>query len=33
MAVETVHIKNTGLRGVAVADTKISYIDGENGYI
>ena len=33
MAVETVHIKNTGLRGVAVADTKISYIDGENGVL
>ena len=33
MAVETVHIKNTGLRGVAVADTKISYIDGEKGIL
>ena len=31
MAVETVRIKNIGLRGVTVADTKISYIDGENG--
>ena len=31
MAVETVRVKNTGLRGVAVADTKISYIDGEKG--
>ncbi len=33
MAVETVHIKNTGLRGVTVADTRISYIDGENGIL
>lgn len=33
MAVETVHVKNTGLRGVAVADTKISFIDGENGIL
>jgi citrate synthase len=33
MAVETVHIKNTGLRGVTVADTKISYIDGEKGIL
>jgi citrate synthase len=33
MAVETVRVKNTGLRGVAVADTKISYIDGENGVL
>jgi citrate synthase len=33
MAVEAVHIKNTGLRGIAVADTKISYIDGENGVL
>ena len=33
MAVETVRIKNTGLRGVAVADTKISYIDGEKGIL
>ena len=30
---ETVHIKNTGLRGVPVADTKISYIDGEQGVL
>jgi len=30
---ETVHIKNTGLRGVPVADTKISYIDGEQGIL
>ncbi|MDR3557333.1 MAG: citrate synthase [Syntrophobacteraceae bacterium] len=33
MAVETVRVKNTGLRGVTVADTKISYIDGENGVL
>ncbi len=33
MATETVRIKNIGLRGVAVADTKISYIDGENGVL
>ena len=33
MAVETVRIKNTGLRGITVADTKISYIDGENGIL
>lgn len=26
-------IKNTGLRGVVVADTKISYIDGEKGIL
>ncbi len=30
---ETVRIKNTGLRGVPVADTKISYIDGEQGVL
>lgn len=28
-----VRLKNTGLRGVKVADTKISYIDGENGIL
>lgn len=28
-----VRIKNTGLRGVTVADTKISFIDGENGIL
>jgi len=33
MATETVRIKNIGLRGVAVADTKVSYIDGENGIL
>ncbi len=32
MAEEAV-IKNTGLRGVTVADTKISYIDGEKGVL
>jgi citrate synthase len=26
-------VKNTGLRGVTVADTKVSYIDGENGVL
>ncbi|MBW1901562.1 MAG: citrate (Si)-synthase [Deltaproteobacteria bacterium] len=30
---ETVHVKNVGLRGVTVADTKISFIDGENGIL
>ncbi|MDA8077577.1 MAG: citrate synthase [Nitrospiraceae bacterium] len=30
---ETVRIKNTGLRGVPVADTKISFIDGEQGVL
>ena len=30
---DTVRIKNTGLRGVPVADTKISYIDGEQGVL
>jgi len=28
-----VRIKNTGLRGVTVADTKISFIDGEKGIL
>lgn len=32
MATE-VRYKNIGLRGVTVADTKISYIDGENGIL
>ncbi len=27
------YIKNTGLRGVTVADTRISYIDGEKGVL
>ena len=26
-------IKNTGLRGVTVADTRISFIDGEKGVL
>jgi len=30
---ETVRVKNTGLRGVPVADTKISFIDGEQGVL
>lgn len=30
---ETVNIKNIGLRGVTVADTKISFIDGEKGVL
>ncbi len=29
----TVKVKNIGLRGVTVADTKISYIDGEEGVL
>ncbi len=30
---QEVRVKNIGLRGVTVADTKISYIDGENGVL
>ncbi len=30
---QTVRVKNSGLRGVTVADTKISYIDGEKGIL
>lgn len=30
---ETVRVKNIGLRGVTVADTKISFIDGEKGIL
>ena len=30
---EVVNVKNTGLRGVTVADTKISFIDGEKGVL
>jgi len=30
---ETVRVKNIGLRGVTVADTKISFIDGEQGVL
>ncbi|MEJ5348045.1 MAG: citrate synthase [Desulfosoma sp.] len=33
MAERTVRTKNIGLRGIAVADTKISYIDGERGVL
>ena len=29
----TVRLKNIGLRGVTVADTKISHVDGENGIL
>lgn len=31
--VEVVNVKNIGLRGVTVADTKISFIDGEKGIL
>ena len=30
---QQVNVKNTGLRGVTVADSKISFIDGENGVL
>ena len=30
---QSVNVKNTGLRGVTVADTKISFIDGEKGIL
>ncbi len=30
---ETVSVKNIGLRGVAVADTKVSFIDGQQGIL
>ena len=30
---EAVRVKNIGLRGVTVADTKISFMDGENGIL
>jgi citrate synthase len=30
---QTVRVKNVGLRGVKVADTKISFIDGEKGVL
>ena len=30
---QAVRVKNVGLRGVKVADTKISFIDGENGIL
>ncbi len=32
-AAMTVRLKNIGLRGVTVADTKISHVDGENGIL
>ena len=31
--VNTVRVKNIGLRGVTVADTKISHVDGQNGIL
>ncbi|TNF54803.1 citrate (Si)-synthase [bacterium] len=30
---EDISVKNTGLRGVTVADTKVSFIDGEKGVL
>ncbi len=30
---QAARVKNTGLRGVTVADTKVSYIDGDNGVL
>ena len=30
---QEVRVKNIGLRGVTVADTKVSYIDGDNGIL
>ena len=30
---ESVNVKNIGLRGVTVADTKVSFIDGEKGIL
>ncbi len=30
---QVVHVKNIGLRGIPVADTKISFIDGEKGVL
>ncbi len=30
---EEVNVKNTGLRGVTVADTKVSFIDGDKGIL
>lgn len=30
---ETVNVKNIGLRGVTVADTKVSFIDGDEGIL
>jgi citrate synthase len=31
--IETVNVKNIGLRGVTVADTRISFIDGQQGIL
>lgn len=33
MTERTVRTKNIGLRGIAIADTKVSYIDGERGVL
>ncbi|MEW6669881.1 MAG: citrate/2-methylcitrate synthase [Thermodesulfobacteriota bacterium] len=33
MTVQAVRVKNIGLRGVVVADTKVSFIDGEKGIL
>ncbi len=30
---DVVSVKNIGLRGVTVADTKVSFIDGEEGIL
>ncbi len=30
---QTGRVKNIGLRGIAVADTRISFIDGEKGIL
>ena len=30
---EEIRVKNTGLRGVTVADSAISFIDGEKGVL
>ena len=30
---QSVNVKNVGLRGVTVADTKVSFIDGDNGIL
>ena len=31
--IDTANLKNIGLRGVTVADTKISHVDGANGIL
>ena len=33
MESNTMETKNTGLRNIPIADTKISYIDGEKGIL